>query len=269
MCKIFQRARRSCTLAMLMAINTVLFPQPMWGQDKGFIKDEDLAENVSVITQISDSHADTKNKATNLSFMEKTALDSWCRSVFNNIDSDSAKSCAIVRDIVKRKDVNPVLHLLRALQIGLGADEDADIQNIINEEQKFIEGSASQRDRVKVAVDYVTSNVYSTSTRSKILLALVALSENKYGDFILYLNNAVKDQDASALYIFGRLYARGELAFPVKTDLGLRYISLSAKQGYLPARIALKDWDSFIAVSASHEEVKEDKKLIERLSPPY
>ena len=212
-----------------------------------------------------------KNSATGLSVPERSALNMWC--VSDQSHMSLCGSSAFVQELVKKSGVNPVFHLLRGLLISRGSDENAGIETIAAEQQKFIDGAVSRPKKMEQVRAYLqdpkTGALFSDYGPGLVCKALAALSLNDRKNFSYFLEAAVQKENATALYLFGRLFARSELGFPKNDDLARRCMTESAQKGYLLAKSALNDWSAFASVPAVRQDEKKSKTLAELFPPPY
>ena len=268
---------RSCLLAALCV--TAFGAASSRGQDRDWNVSSPQADACSVYPLLrSETLAAEKytggsgqKSATGLSVPERSALNMWCVSDLSEMSL--WQSSAFVQDIVKKRGVNPAFHLLRGLQIARGFDENVTLDMIAAEERRFIVGAARSPEKIEQVNAYLRSPLtgarFSDYGAGLAYKALAALSLNDRKNFSYFLEAAVQKENATALYLYGRLFARGELDFPQNGDLARRCVKASAVKGYLPAKAALKDWSAFAAVPAVRQDEKKSRSLAELFPPPY
>lgn len=209
----------------------------------------------------------SQNQSTGFSVTERAALKDWfCGS--------GVLSRVITDELLTRKKVNPVIHLLSALQHSVNLNEKSKYKDlrahIITEEEIFVREIMSKPDILLKAINYIENDCVASKASYAVLELMNCLITNKIDAFLLCLRNMLhSDENAMAYYLWGRIYARGELGFPKKLDLALRCIEFSAKQNYVLALSALEDWSAFISVPPTQQNASYNRTLVELFPLPF
>lgn len=210
------------------------------------------------------------NVTTGLTVSERTALKGW----FGGGNDSLAR--AITNDLIKRASTNPVIYFLSALQhsenFGKKSDCNELLEQVSEMERLFIEGAVKNLDSLSKAIDYIKNNVLDVVQQDEpnILELMLTLISNNRHEFLICLRGMLKSgKSVTAHYLWGRIFARGELGFPKNLGLARRCIEFCAKRNYVLAQVALDDWDAFISVPAVQQDADNSKTLLELLPLPY